>query len=171
MIERKRKRKRGTERMGSEGKIWKETGGEVEYLARVAEEDRRQREILNGLKPCCMCGEEAKAIVFGLEDQGIWIGCDRSEVCRRYIEIHSEGWSLEECAEEWNKYNGGWRKYVRRIKGWVRSKVGMDARYARKIKKEKSRKEAAEREKRREVFGIKEGKKSWFRKIFRKKGK
>lgn len=134
--------------------LWRVTEGAKEYLDRAKMEEMRVEEIISGLKRCSVCGGEAVGTIFGLMGRGVWIGCDRSEECSRYIEMHPEGWSLEECAAEWNKWNGGWRRAIRIIKRKVREVIGREARAWRRIKREKMAKEAEDKAKRRETFGI-----------------
>lgn len=141
--------------------LWRVTDGAEEHQRRMAEEEARENEIVRGLAKCAICGGEAKAVGFGLGHHGLWIGCDRSEGCSRHIEIHLEGWSLEEVAADWNRRNRGWRKWVRKFKHCVWKMFDEGRRYERKVAREKKRAEREEKERMREIFGIKKSKKGW----------
>lgn len=154
--------------MGSFGRY---TGGEVEYLREMDAEERKVQEILEGLKPCKVCGGEAKIVTFGLGGMGVWIGCDRTARCSRNIELHTEGWSIEEVARDWNRRNGGMRGTIRGIKMWIEDRFGAGRRYERRIKREKEREDRDKMEKRREIFGVTEKKRGIFGRKFWRKGK
>ena len=81
---------------------------------------------------------------------------------------------MEEVAADWNRRNRGWRKWVRRIKHCIWKMFDEGKRYERKVAREKKRAERAEKERRREIFGIKKPKKVWrwlkFVRIGNKKG-
>ena len=145
------------------GKVWKETGGEAEALRRMEETEEREEWILSELEPCCICGGEPRAEILGLFGEGVMIGCDRSAECKRNIERHSEGWSLEEVAEDWNKRNSGARKWIRLFKSFFRRRYGKIARMEKREKKEKRKRELADRKRRMEIFGIEEKRKHRFR--------
>jgi ssDNA-binding Zn-finger/Zn-ribbon topoisomerase 1 len=154
----------------SEG-LWIETGGESEYLEERERERERWEKIEKGLARCPICGEKAKVKEFGLGGIGLWVGCDRSEECVRNIEYHSEGWSFEEVAEEWNRRNRGIRLLIRRIKMWFERNFGERKKFERKELKERERIKKEIEKKRNEIFGIKEEKKGWLRVKFWRKGK
>lgn len=144
--------------------LWVETGGE----RKVLENWERQRELVSrltgGLAKCPVCKGDAKITIFGLKGNGVWVGCDRTEECSRYIERHTEGWSIEDTAQCWNHQNYGWRRWVRLVKRWFRLRFGAEERAKKRIKRELSAKKAAELAKRRERFGIlppKKAKKWW----------
>lgn len=126
------------------GKVWRETGGEKEYLRRKEEERLNRISIEAGLERCPVCGGRARVAIFGMEKRGVWVGCDASERCMRNIEWHSEGWSMKEVAEEWNRRNRGWRRGVRKLKMWLEREFGAEKRYERKIRRE-AEKERRER--------------------------
>lgn len=134
--------------------IWKVTGGAEEHYRKEAERFERVKSVIRDLARCGECGGEARAVVFGRGGKGVWVGCDRSVDCSRNIEIHTEGWSLEETAREWNRYNGGWRRVLRKVKGWFRKRFGELARREREMEREKERKEAEKRKARGRIFGI-----------------
>lgn len=149
--------------------VWEETGGEKEYLEREMREERERNRIIRGLARCSVCGAEARVETFGLEGQGVWIGCNETKECVRNIEYHAEGWSLAEVAREWNRYNRGWRKGLRWIKRKIRKRFGEEERYVRRLERERREAEKKEWERRREVFGIKEERKGVIARIFRGK--
>lgn len=134
--------------------IWKVTKETAEIEAEERAKLEQVRKIVDGLARCSVCGGRARVKVFGLEGNGVWVGCIRSPECSRYVELHTEGWSLEECAAEWNWYNTGWRKVLRKCKVWCMRRWGRVARgekeWAKKQEREKKEKDA----KRREILGI-----------------
>ena len=107
------------------------------------------------LVKCPVCGGEAKCVQFGIRGCGVWIGCDRSMECSRYIEVHLRGWSIEETARDWNRRNSGVCKVIRNVKGWFRRHFGKWAREERRIKKQKMAEKAEKEEKLKELFGAK----------------
>ena len=132
--------------------IWTETGGEKEhqeYLQRVRE---KEIETVMGLAKCPVCGGRAEAYKFGIDKNGIWIGCIRSPECARNVEYHTEGWSLYEVASDWNRKNRGFNLIIRKVKGWVRRKVGKGSRIARKIAKDQDKQKKEAQKRREEVF-------------------
>lgn len=132
--------------------IWTETGGEKEHQEKLQTVREEEIETVKGLARCPVCGGRAEAYKFGIEKNGIWIGCIRSSECARYVEYHNEGWSLYEVASDWNRKNRGVNKIIRRVKGWVRRKVGKGARIARKIAKEQKKLKEEAQKRREEVF-------------------
>ena len=104
---------------------------------------------------CPVCGEEAKCIQFGIKGCGVWIGCDRSEECSRFIEIHLRGWSIEETARDWNRRNSGVYGAIRRVKEWFRKRYGAMARADRANKKRKELENREKEAKLKELFGAK----------------
>ena len=139
--------------------VWHVTA-ETDELEREREQERvREERIRRGLAKCPVCGGEARMVIFGVGRNGVWIGCDRSAECSRYIEIHTEGWSLDEVAAEWNKYNSGVFRWLRRAKRRLIKLFGAEnrAKKAEILKKEAKKEE--ERAKREQIFGINRGKK------------
>ena len=154
------------------GGIWAVTRGVEEIRRERAEEVERYARIMKGLAKCPVCKGEAKAEVFGAEGHGVWVGCDRSAECCRYIEIHTEGWSLEEVAAEWNRYNSRVYRRIRRMKRWIRKHLGADKRAADEERAKREAEAEEERAKREKVFGIRRGKRrSWWRGFWRKGSK
>ena len=151
-------------------RLWTETDGAEQVLRREAEQERRYAEIKAGLAKCPVCKGAAEIVRFGLSREGVWVGCDRTEKCCRYIEYHSRGWSVEETARDWDHRNRGLRKVVRLIKRWFTERFGRMARAERCMKSERDARRAAEAAKRREVFGgrMERKGKSWWK--FWKKG-
>lgn len=151
-------------------KLWTVTDGADKVVHAEKAWQERYAQIKAGLARCPVCKGAAEIVCFGLRGKGVWIGCDRTEACSRYIEIHTEGWSVEDTARDWNRRNSGIFKMVRLVKKWFFDRFGKVARAERRMRAEKSEKEAANMTKRRQVFGIKEsGRAKWWRK-FGKKG-
>ncbi|MGN0130720.1 MAG: hypothetical protein ACI4CE_07530 [Methanomethylophilus alvi] len=152
--------------------IWTVTRGAEEIRREVMAEAERFAKMVKGLARCPVCGREAKAVVFGAGGLGVWVGCDRSIECSKYIAIHTEGWSLEEVAAEWNRYNSGVFRSIRRAKRWFHLHFGAEKRVERKEKLKKEAKVGEEKAKREQVFGIKSVSKrgEWWR-IWRKGNK
>lgn len=131
------RRKKNRRREIAKGMVITKETAEIEA---ARERDRQKRLLLErGLVPCGVCGKRAKMVEFGLEGNGVWVGCDRSAECCRYIEIHTEGWSAEEAAAEWNRYNSGMfgvlRKWERGLREWGEKRREKKERRARKGKK------------------------------------
>ena len=149
--------------------IWTVTRGAEEIRREMAAESERYLRLVKGLAKCPVCGGEAKAVVFGAEGLGVWVGCDRSDECSGYIEIHGEGWSLEETAAEWNRYNSGVFGAIRRLKRRIRRLILVLKRVGEREKAEKMLKKEEERAKREQIFGIErvEKRRRWW-KIWRK---
>ena len=147
---------------GAEKGIWRETRGTEEIEAERRREESERAELEKGLARCSVCNGAAKIVEFGLEGNGVWIGCDRTEECSRYIEIHTEGWSIREVAEEWNRNNRGVNLVIRRVKRWFRERFGEEKRREKRKKREFLAKKRVEETKMREIFGISEGKKEGF---------
>ena len=139
--------------------VWVVTRETAEIEAKYKQEEAARKELELGLARCPVCKGAAKVVEFGLEGNGVWIGCDRTDECSRYIEIHTEGWSVWEVAEEWNRYNRGVYLAIRRVKRWIREHFSAEKRREkrenRKILEENRAKEA----KRREIFGLEQPKK------------
>ena len=153
----------------SENVIWTETRGTEEIAAEIEHERKEREELLEGMARCSVCGGKGKIVEFGLEGNGVWVGCDRSAECSRYIEIHTAGWSVRECGEEGNKYNTGIYLWLRRVKRWFFERFGAENRRKVRENKEILVKNAELDAKRREIFGVEGRKKSrWWRKIWRK---
>lgn len=134
--------------------LWVETGGEKRVLEARAAKEALLRKLTEGLARCPICKEAAKIVLFGLKEHGVWVGCDRTEECSRYVECHAEGWSIADTVGSWNLRNSGWRKWVRMGKRWCRLKFGAEERAKKRIIREFKAKREAEIAKRREVFGI-----------------
>ena len=134
--------------------LWVETGGEKRVLEARAAKAALIRRLTEGLAKCPVCKEKAKIVAFGMSGNGVWVGCDRTEECSRYIERHSEGWSIEDTAQCWNHRNYGWRKLVRLVKRWFRLHFGSEERAKKRVLKELKAQKAEELAKRRARFGI-----------------
>ena len=138
----------------SRNPLWVETGGEK----RVLKAWEAKRELISrltvGLAKCPVCKGAAKIVTFGLSGNGVWVGCDKTDECSRYIELHTEGWSIEDTAAEWNMRNKGWRKCIRQTKRWFRIHFGSEERAKRRRLRELKAEKAKELAKRRERFGI-----------------
>lgn len=171
MGEAKRRREEAETAFANTG-IWTVTRGAEEIRREVLAEAEKYAGLVKGLARCPVCGNEAKAVVFGAEGLGVWVGCDRSDECCKYIEIHTEGWSLEEVAAEWNKYNSGLFRWIRRAKRWFRRQFGAESRAEKAEILKKKAKSEEEKAKREQIFGIKRGNKcgGWW-KIWRKGNK
>lgn len=154
-----KRRKEAEEAFFEKTGIWTVTRGAEEVSREVLAEAERFAKFVKGLAKCPVCGEEAKAVVFGAEGLGVWIGCDRSDECCRYIEIHTEGWSLEEAAAEWNKYNTGVFRLIRRAKRWIKKHFGAEKRAKEAEILKKIAKIEEEEAKRERIFGVNRGKK------------
>ena len=154
-------KKEGKEvKAGGRKKIYEETDGAERHREKEEAEEKRMKEMLRGMAKCSVCGGESRIKVFGLRGLGVWVGCDRSEECIRNIEKHDEGWSIEECVNEWNRNNSGLRRIIRKIKSWIRKRYGKTARTKKEYEKRKKEEKEKKRERMREVFGIKsQGKK------------
>lgn len=145
-------------------RLWTVTDGAEKDIRLMEEREAKVREITDGLAKCPVCNHPAKLVRFGYHNRGVWIGCDRTEECSRYIERHLEGWSIEDTAECWNRRNRGMRKAVRMVKRWFRLHFGSEVRAEKRYRKVLAAKKLAEIAKRREVFGIikpKRAKKWW----------
>jgi ssDNA-binding Zn-finger/Zn-ribbon topoisomerase 1 len=142
--------------------IWSVTRETAEIEAEHKREEAARRKLEAGLAKCPICGMRAKVVEFGLEGNGVWIGCDRTEECSRYIEIHTEGWSVWEVAEEWNRYNRGVFLVIRRAKRWIRKHFGAEKWRNSRENREFLEKKRAEEAKRREILGIKEPERGGF---------
>ena len=151
MGEAKRRREEGEKEFGETG-IWTVTRGAEEMRKEMLAEKERIAGIVKGLRRCPVCGGEAKAVMFGAEGNGVWIGCDRSAECVGYIEIHTEGWSLEEVAAEWNLYNSGMYRLIRKMKRWWRKHYSRARREEKRWEEGKAAKRAEEREERERIF-------------------
>lgn len=142
--------------------IWSVTRETAEIEAEQRREEAARREIELGLAKCPVCRGEAKVVEFGIEGNGVWVGCDRTEECSRYIEIHTEGWSVGEVAGEWNLYNSGIFLMIRRAKRWFRMHFGAEKWQERRENREKEEKNREKEAKRREIFGLKQPKREGF---------
>ena len=160
--------------LGGEG-LWKETDGAEKSIERDLAWRSHILGILGGLARCPECGGEAKICIFGFDGEGVWVGCDETEECARNIEYHKEGWSVDDVAECWNHRNSGLNWLIRKVKGWFRKRFGRRAREDRGWEREIAAREEAEKEKRREVFGIekpkREGKIPRLKNLFKKRRK
>lgn len=140
------------------GKLWRVTDGAETALRAEAERRQKYRRIRAGLAKCLVCGREANIVQFGRGGKGVWIGCDRTEACCRYIEYHAEGWSIEETARDWNRRNRGFRKWIRLLKKWIYDRFGEQKRAERRYLRELEAKKSREIALRRERFGFSEPK-------------
>ena len=121
---------------------------------RISYEDEigRQKE---GLARCLVCGAEAEIVVFGLEGNGVWVGCCKTGECSRFIEYHKSGYSISDTVKDWNRRNSGILGWIRRMKLWFRNNFGeVAAKKKREIQSEKKKKMDSEK-KMEEIFGIK----------------
>lgn len=135
--------------------LWVETGGEKRVLDARAAQEALVRRLTEGLEKCPVCNGAAKIVSgYGFGGNGVWVGCDKTEECSRYIEAHTGGWSIEETVRDWNYRNSGWRKYVRFIKRLLRKHFGSTERAQRRIERELALKKEEEMLKRRARFGI-----------------
>lgn len=121
---------------GEELGLWENERSVEEVKEEVEAEREREKQIIEGLARCPVCGEKAEAVSFGKFGEGVWVGCNRSAECSRNIEYHEEGWSLEEAAEEWNRRNRGIRLGIRKAKMWWEKRFGERARMLKKVAKE-----------------------------------
>lgn len=117
-----------------------------------AEEIERHKK---GLAKCLVCGSEAEIVVFGLEGNGVWVGCCKTGDCSRFIEYHKSGYSISDAVKDWNRRNSGILGKIRRLKMWFRNNYGEGAAEKKRIKREESEKKMAEERKMEEIFGIK----------------
>lgn len=156
MSRREMKRLRGLFYKDYRKPIWEETR-RAEELKRDRERAEEERErIVRGLRRCPVCKGAARAEEFGLGGRGVWVGCDRTARCSRNIVLKVEGWSLQEVAEEWNRYNSGILLIIRRLKMWYEKRFGHIAREERRMRRAKEA-EAKEKELAREkIFGIRQ---------------
>lgn len=92
---------------------------------------------------CPRCGGKVRYKEFGIGKRGVWVGCDRTAECQRFVEVHREGWSVAECCQDWNRKNSGIIGCVRKAKWWWKDRYGKYARIRRKYERGK----AAAREK------------------------
>lgn len=145
--------------------MWKVTRETAEIEAERMAERMRRADIETGLRVCPVCRGPTRIVVFGLEGNGVWVGCDETDECSRYIEIHTEGWSIEEVAAEWNKYNSGIFLVLRRAKMWFRRHFGAEKRREKRENRQKLEEKRAKEDKMREIFGVERGKKPrrWWR--------
>ena len=173
MGEAKKEKERISREIADTG-IWKVTDGAEKVIRKRELEIEKVRKIIEGLKRCPVCEGKAKLVIFGLGGNGVWIGCDRTERCARNIEYHEEGWSIEEVAAEWNRYNSGIYLIIRKVKQWIEFRYGRLARARRKVAEENRAKEMEKEDFMRKVFGIEEEKREkWYMRILWKfrKGK
>ena len=145
--------------------MWKVTRETAEIEAERMAERMRRADIETRLRVCPVCRGPARIVEFGLEGNGVWVGCDETDECSRYIEIHTEGWSIEEVAAEWNKYNSGIFLVLRRAKMWFRRHLGVEKRMEKRENRRKLEEKRVKEDKMREIFGVERGKKPrmWWR--------
>lgn len=145
--------------------LWVETGGERKIIEGWEAKRKLISQMTEGLERCPVCMGKARIETFGFNGNGIWVGCDKTEECSRYIERHLSGWSIADIVKDWNWRNSGWRKCIRLIKRKVRGVIGKEERIKRRLKKENEAKKKEETDKRREVFGVFEKKcvKKWWK--------
>ena len=161
---------------GGEGAVWRVVRETSEIEEGVRRDEESWKVVEDGLVRCPVCGGAAKVVVFGMEGEGVWVGCDRSVECCRNIEIRSEGWSVREVAGEWNKYNSGVLGWIRRAKVWCLKRWGKRAKEWKEMEKARWAEEERVEKERERVFGVgrreggKREKKRWTR-IWRKGNK
>lgn len=147
---------RGSREMEKEsdksGEVWTVTRETGEIEAKQREEAAARMEVALGLARCPVCRGFAKVEEFGIDGKGIWIGCDNTDECARYIEIHTEGWSIWEVAEEWNRYNRGIFLLIRKVKRWFRLHFGAEKWRKKRENRAKIEKKRVEEAKRREIL-------------------
>lgn len=141
-------------------RLWTETDGAERYLREQRRREEEFNRLVSGLVKCKVCGGAAKVQRFGRKGEGVWVGCDRTNECSRYIEIHTEGWSLEDTARDWNRRNSGMYGAIRRVKRWWRLHFGKMARAERREKRAKEEEKKAKRLRMMELLGIKMPKKA-----------
>ena len=135
------------------GRNWREVRSAEEVRAEEERIRERRQELVDNLVECPECGGYVKAVIFGEKGRGIWVGCDRTPKCARHIVWHSEGWSLEECCEEWNRLNSGIWLYLKRMKLYFVDRWGRQARWEKaEAKRKLAAREVAFAERKR-VFG------------------
>jgi len=146
-------------------RLWTETDGAERYLAECERKRQEFERLVKSLAKCPICKGAARIDRFGLLGHGVWIGCDETDECCRYIEYHEGGWSIEDTARDWNRRNRGVLKCIRLLKRWFRVRFGKMARAERVRKRELAAKKAEEMAKKREIFGIFEPKtaKKWWK--------
>lgn len=136
--------------------LWREVSGVEEVTRGIVAEREARAELERSLKRCKVCGGRARIKEFGRRRTGVWVGCDRTSDCCRYIELHTEGWSVDECVAEWNWYNSGLIGIIRRMKYYFYKRIGKGRAIKRRIERDRRKKEREETRRRREAFGIKE---------------
>ena len=149
-------------RRGEREMVWKETRGTGELVREVMEAEERRRKKVEGMARCVVCNGAARAEVFGAEGRGVWVGCDRSPDCSRYIELHEEGWSLDEVMEEWNRWNGGVYRAIRKLKYWIWRAFSAEKRAERREKRCREAENGEKTARRCEIFGVEMGKRRSF---------
>ncbi len=82
----------------------------------------KEKELAKGLVRCPVCYRETEVCLFGKERSGVWVGCNHSPECARYIVWHgvNEGCTLAKAKREWNRKNSGILGLIRRAKIWLR---------------------------------------------------
>lgn len=167
MGEAKRNREAVRDEFG-DSELWKVTDGAERVLRRERLKELHLQRLIAELASCPVCKRAAKLVVFGREGHGVWIGCDRSSECSRYIEYHSEGWSIEEVAREWNFRNKGINRVIRQIKGWARRSFSGEYRAERAKRREEEAEKAAEKAEKKERYRVKLAHTSYFERVKRK---
>lgn len=158
-MEEKSEERNQAEEVKEKSEIWKEVKGVAETEAEREEQATKEVLFWLGLKRCPECGGEARVSIFGRDLEGVWVGCEATPYCAKYIEYRKEGWSIAEVVREWNKYNSGVYKVLRRIKRWFSIRYGADARYLKRRKKERKAKARKEEAVRALVYGVESSKK------------
>lgn len=135
------------------GEIWREVRSAEEIRAEEEAIRRRMQAAVDGTVRCPECGRYPKAVIFGARGRGVWVGCEASDRCCRHIVWHAEGWSLEECCEEWNRLNSGIWLFLKRVKLFFIDRFGRQARWERRERKRKLAARERSFEERKRVFG------------------
>ena len=138
--------------------IWRETGGEKDYFEAARARELAEAEMISGLARCSVCGGAARVVKFGRdlsgEYTGVWVGCDKTDKCARNIEIHTEGWSVKDTIADWNRFNSGMYRVIRKVKGWFRNRFGKVASAEKRVLHEKKMERAKKRTEMMIQFGI-----------------
>lgn len=155
--ERRREQRERAAELAARGEVWRETGGEERARLERVNREMARKEIEWGLADCPVCGGRAKIVEFGMRKEGVWVGCARSAECARNVVLHSEGWSVLECAEEWNRLNSGIFLLIRRLKMWYAGRYGRIKRMERRCRWERAKEIERINRERGEFFGIEAG--------------
>ena len=153
MGEAKREREAVIREFG-DSELWKVTDGAERVMRRERLKELHLQGVIARLAKCPVCGEAAKLVVFGRDGRGVWVGCDRSPECARYIEHHVEGWSIDDATACWNHRNRGLNWVIRKLKMWFRRVFDKNERAEREKKREAAKKRELEKAERMKRFGV-----------------